>query len=107
MKNFDEGVRFNGITQFNILPEEFVGTFGAADTTPSVKNVRVWKCGGSVVTITDFDDSADCHILFLRGDGATTITHGTNIKTNTGANKLLAANRLYIFVHIDGVWYEH
>ena len=33
-----------------------VGTFAAADTTPSVASGNLWKSGGSV-TITTFDDA--------------------------------------------------
>lgn len=107
MKSFNEEVIHNGPVRHNVLPFEGVGTFIAGDTTPSVKNVRVWKSAGTVVTVTDFDDGAVGQALFILGDGDTTISHNANIKTNTGANKLLAADRLYIFVHIDGVWYEN
>lgn len=98
---------FNGPVQFNMLPKVFVGTFVSADATPSVKNIPVWKCNTGVVTITDFDDGAEGQVIHLLGHTNTTITHGTNIMTNTGANKTLAANRIYSFVHINGVWYEH
>ena len=107
MKVFQERVIFNNSVLFNILPDEGVGTFGSADATPSVKNVRVWKCNTAVVTITDFDDGAPGQVLFVLGHGNTTIDHNANIKTITGAAKTLSADRLYIFVHIDGVWYEN
>lgn len=106
-KTHTEEQIFNGPTQFNMLPKEFVETFTSGDTTPSVKNIRVWKCNTGVVTITDFDNGAEGQVIWLLGHANTTITHGTNIMTNTGANKTLAANRIYSFVHIDGVWYEH
>lgn len=107
MKTFDELVVFNGPTIFKILSQQDAGTFGSADTTPSVANANFWIASGAVVTITDFDDAATTQILFLKGDGTTTISHNANIKTNTGANKLLSADRLYIFAHINGVWYEN
>lgn len=107
MRTFPEDVIFQGQTFFKQLPTKDAGTFIAADTTPSVANVEFWKCGGSLVTVTDFDDGATVQIIFIRGDGFTTVSHNANIKTNTGANKLLAADRLYIFAHIDGVWYEN
>jgi hypothetical protein len=107
MKHFPEDVYFGGQTFFKQLPTKDAGTFIAADTTPSVANIEFWKCGGSLVTITDFDDAATVQIIFIRGDGFTTISHNANIKTNTGAAKLLATDRLYIFAHIDGVWYEN
>ena len=107
MKTINDPVVFNASVLFNILPTEGIGTFIASDTTPSVQNVRVWKAQGTVVTVTDFDNGAEGQVLFILGDGDTTISHNANIKTNTGANKLLAADRLYIFVHIDGIWYEN
>lgn len=106
MKVISEPTTFAAPTIFRLLPAEFVGMFAASDVTPSVANVRVWKCGGAVVTITDLDDASDGFLAIL-GDGATTISHNANIKTNTGANKLLAANRIYLFVHIDGIFYEN
>jgi hypothetical protein len=106
-KVFSEEVVFNAPSKFNMLPTKEVGTFVAGDTTPSVENVEFWKCQGTVVTITDFDNGATTQVIFVLGDGDTTISHNANIKTNTGANKLLAADRLYIFVHIEGVWYEN
>ena len=107
MKVFNEEVVFNAPSRFSQLPTKDAGTFVAADTTPSVANVEFWIAAGTVVTITDFDDGATTQILYILGDGDTTISHNANIKTNTGANKLLAADRLYIFAHINGVWYEN
>ena len=106
MRQFPEDVYFGGQTFFKQLPYKEPGTFIAGDTTPSVENIEVWKTAGTVVTVTDFDNGATTQVIFVLGDGDTTISHNANIKTNTGANKLLAADRLYIFVHIEGVWYE-
>lgn len=106
MKQFNEEVIFNGPTVFARLPREFAGTFTPGDTTPSVKDIRVWSGGGAVVTVIDFDDGAESQIIYIRGDGTTTIANNANIVTNTGANKLLTNNLIYIFVHIGGVWYE-
>lgn len=106
MRTEQDDINFTGQTSFYQLPKEFVGTLTKNDVTPSVKNVRVWKGSGTVVTITDFDDASDGFLAIL-GDGTTTISHNANIKTNTGANKLLAVDRLYIFAHISGIFYEN
>lgn len=74
--------------------------------TPSVKNVRVWKCSGGVITITNFLNGADNHQVSILGDGNTTVSHNANIKTTTGTDKLLSANLVYRFTLIDNVWYE-
>ncbi len=74
--------------------------------TPSVRNVRVWSCSGAVVTITNFLDGTDNHPISILGDGNTTVSNNATIKTNTGANKLLGANKVYRFTLINNIWYE-
>lgn len=88
------------------LPKGFVGQFVNADTTPSVMDCGAWICGTSVVTITNFDDGQEGQVIKIVGNANTTITHGTNIFTNTGANKALADNIVYTFMMIDSIWYE-
>lgn len=105
MKNFDDEVLFNGPVTFSQLPKEFVGAFVSGDVTPSVLNAKVWKSTGNAV-VTDFDNGMEGQEISILGNGTITVSHNANIKTNTGANKVLAANRLYRFVLIDGVWYE-
>lgn len=88
------------------LPKGFVGRFSGADTTPSVMDCLVWVCSSSVVTITNFDDGQEGQTIKLLGNANTTITHGSNIMTNTGANKALADDMVYTFTLIDNIWYE-
>ena len=45
--------------------------------------------------------------MLVLGDGFTTLVHGSNIKTNTAANKLLATNQVYIFTRIGSAWIEN
>lgn len=107
MNTVREPTTFNGTVRFNILPTQTPQKFFAADTTPSVLNHEYWIANNTVATtVTDFDDGSDCHEIRILGDGFTTAANNVNIKTNTGANKLLAANKLYRFTHINGVWYE-
>lgn len=105
MKTHNEEQVFNNTTTFRILPREFVSKLDAT-TTPSVKNVRRFTTSDTVVTITNFDDGAEGQTIMIVGDGKLTVTHGTNIFTNTGANKLLAVNRIYTFTLINNLWYE-
>lgn len=58
------------------------------------------------VTITDFLYGQEGQELVIYGDGFTTITHGTKIKTSTAANKLLATLKTYRFTRFSSVWVE-
>lgn len=87
-----------------VLDKNFYATL--IGITPSVKNLRFFKCHTTPTTITDFVDGQQCQDITLLGTGNTTITNGTKIKTNTGANKVLTANKVYRFTRYDNVWYE-
>lgn len=84
----------------------YVETFISGDTTPSVKDLLLFKCNTGVVSITNFDDGFDGQSIKIKGHANTTIVNGTPIKTNTGANKVLNATRVYTFTLFDNVWYE-
>lgn len=75
-------------------------------TTPSVEGAKVYACSGSVVSITNFTNGIKNQTIKLIGDGNTTLVHGASIKTTTGANKLLAADRIYTLTLYNNVWYE-
>jgi len=90
----------------NVLDYEYVKHMSGA--TPSVENIRFFKgTNTGAVTVTQFEDGQQGQVIKILGDGQMTITHGANIKTNTAANKLLAANKVYTFTRIDNVWYEN
>lgn len=103
--SINEEYTFNAPVTFNVLPVEFVGTL--TGTTPSVKGGKRWKGKGSVVTVTNFLYGAAGQEIKVLGDGATTVSHNTKIKTNTAANKLLATNKVYTFTLFDNVWIEN
>lgn len=88
------------------LPEGFVGTFKAADVSPSVMDCNTWKCGGSAVTIIDFKNGQQGQHINILGDGVTTLTHGTNIIMSDGADLLLATDTVYQFILFNGKWYQ-
>ncbi len=107
MRTENEPTTFNAPTRFNILPTQLPQKFVRSDTTPSVLNHEYWIANNiGATTVTQFDDGSDCHELRILGDGFTTVANNANIKTNTGANKLLAANKVYRFTNINRVWYE-
>lgn len=77
------------------------------DTTPSILNTeKLALANAAPVTITKFDDGQPNQEITILGDGQTTIANNATIKTNTGANKLLAANKVYRFTNFAGIWYE-
>lgn len=101
IQTFDKPVQFLAgvITQ----PQRFV----AGATTPTVEAHNVWIANSiAPVTITNFLKGAFGQNIYILGDGFTTIANNANIKTNTGANKLLATNMFYMFTFFNGVWYE-
>lgn len=102
----EEEFSVEAIRTDNVEPREFIGTLENS-TTPSVKKLRKWIASGAVVIIDDFLDGYNGKELFIIGDGTSTVAHGAKIKTNTGANHALAADRLYIFLRHDGVWIEN
>lgn len=107
MKTINEATVFNAPVRFNIIPTQIAQKFVAGDTTPSVLNHEYWTANNvGAVTVTNFDDGSVCQELRILGDGFTTIANNANIKTNTGANKLLAANKVYRLTNFNGVWYE-
>lgn len=88
------------------MGEQHVGQFNNGDAIPRVQDVECWICGASVVTITDFLFGQNGQTIRLLGNANTTITNGTKIKTNTGANKVLANNKVYSFTRFNDTWYE-
>lgn len=100
-------IRFLSTVNFSELPETPVLYATVVPSTLSVLNVTRVKLGAtSPGSLTDFTNGADGQTIYVVGDGNTTITHGTKIVTNTGANKLLANNSLYIFIRVGTVWIE-
>lgn len=108
-QEFDE-IQFLNRTTFDVIPDAPSDSFLPNDTTPDVSNQQgVMRGSGTVVTITNFNGGSDSQMLIIKGDGTTTIDHNANIKTNTGAPKLLSADRIYLFFYLnaENCWYEH
>lgn len=101
IQTFDKPVQFLAgvITE----PQKFQG----GSTTPSVEHHNIWKANNvAPVTITNFAKAAKGQVIYILGDGFTTIANNASIKTNTGAAKLLSANQTYVFVSYDNIWVE-
>jgi hypothetical protein len=107
MRIEDDLIVFAGGTKYPILPEVNI-TQIKTSTTPNVQHVQFIKFSNSApVSVTNFVGGAPGQMIRCLGDGNTTIVNGTTIKTNTGANKLLASTKVYTFSHYLGVWYEN
>jgi hypothetical protein len=104
MKIEYEEMIFNAAVKFNILPTQYLALINSV--TPSVFNLEFFENDGSARTITNFLSGSRCQVIKILGDGNLTISNNSNIKTNTGANKLLAANKIYRFTYIINTWYE-
>lgn len=89
-----------------LLPIQYVGTLTIGSATPSVKNCERWEAkNAGAVNIVDFKDGQPGQVIKVRGDGFTTVNHNVKVKNNTGANKLLAANKVYTWTKFD-IWIE-
>lgn len=109
-QQFPDDVQFLGRVTFDVIPDAPASQLTPSSVTPNVSNVQgIVKGGGIAVNITNFLGGSDGQALKVLGDGFSTIVHGTSIKTNTGANKLLAVNRMYVFYYsvTDKLWIEH
>jgi hypothetical protein len=106
MQVVNDDTVFNGKVSFRFPPEKDPSTL--VGLTPTINGAEFVIGGGIVVSITNFLGGINGQDLKILGDGTTTLVHGTYIKTNTGANKLLAANKIYRLTYLDSakIWYE-
>lgn len=108
MDNIFKGLsRFEGEVHFFQLPKKWFSKFRRSDTTPEVTNVENWQANNTIpTTITQFEKAQEAQCLHILGDGFTTIQNNVDIKTNTGANKLLLVNKVYTFYYFNSIWVE-
>lgn len=91
-----------------VADREFITTFRGADSTPSVLNLTKFIAGNTgAQNVTYFDDGFDGQEISILGDGFTTLIHdAAKLLLNTGANKLLAVNKVYRFTRYNVKWIE-
>ncbi|HEX9431046.1 MAG TPA: hypothetical protein VF944_11785 [Candidatus Bathyarchaeia archaeon] len=90
-----------------VLDKRFEGRIKAGEVTPSVLNLEHWTCQNTgAITVTDFLNGQPAQHLYILGDGNTTLQHGTNIFLLGGVNLLLAANKVYQLLRLNGKWYQ-
>ena len=106
-KIVDDPMIFTGPVEFQKLPKIYVDKFGLGATTVSVVNLTALTAANTVAThVTDFINGINGQTIRILGDGFTTVVNSAKLKTNTGANKLLAANKVYTFTRFNNVWVE-
>lgn len=104
---FADPVEFLSTVSFAELPERKIDTAALASITPDVLNKeRIKFLNVAPVTVTDFLNGQEGQAITLYGDGQTTIANNSTVKTNTGANKLLATLKTYSFTRFSSVWVE-
>lgn len=100
-------VEFLESVTFAQLSESPVLSVTPASTTVSVLNISALNFANtSPVTVTNLLNGQEGQVIKILGDGNTTLDHGANILTNTGADKLLAANKVYTFTLFGTTWVE-
>lgn len=97
-------------TRGRILEQGLAGwaTIPAGTTTPDVVQYAYHKTANTgATTITNFLNGVQPQTITIHcSDANTTIANNATIATNTGANKLLVANRIYRFTLSGTVWIE-
>lgn len=97
---------FTDTVTFLKIREQFVKTLTTGDATPTVLDLEVVISPVGATVVTNFDDGTPLQDLYILSNGNLTVNNTATIKTSTGANKVLAANRVYHFKYINSIWYE-
>lgn len=106
--SFADPIDFLATVRFNQLIEQPIDSVELGVTTTNVLNItRLSFANTTATTVTNFTGGQEGQELKILGDGYTTLQHGTNIFTNTGANKLLSANKVYTFTKFPSGWIEN
>lgn len=104
---FVDEILFQARVIFNILPEKKIDQIIPASTTPNIYNLeRFTTSNTGVVNITNFLNGQPGQTIKILGDGFSTLVFGTNLKTNTGVDKLMLVNRVYTLTFFNNVWVE-
>lgn len=102
LKRTIDPVQFESTSRFLILPSKNIVPISG--TTPSILNNEYFTANDGS-TVTNFLYGQPPQTIKILGNGSMIVSNNANIKTNTGANKTLAANKVYTFTLFD-IWYE-
>lgn len=107
LKSFRDIVIFENDLVMMKIPEIFISRVDPGSSTLDVKSLtRFITNATAAASISNFINGVNGQEIKILGDGFTTVSNNSSIKTNTGANKLLAANKVYTFTLFSDVWYE-
>lgn len=86
------------------LDKKFVLVTSSADI--DVTNIEFIRCTGSA-SISALRNGQPGQVLKILGNGTTTLAHGARIKTSSGVNLILEADKVYTLTMFDNdIWYE-
>ena len=103
-----------------VLDKTFAALQPGLTTLDATNHEFIVPGNTGAVTVTGMKGGAETQHVAILGDGNTTINHNSGVTkpaekfmTNTAANKLLAANKVYRFTRfldvgssVNGKWYE-
>lgn len=105
---FADPVHFtNRVTFQQEIQHEILSAPKTATTVSVLNLVRVKFSNTGAASVTNFTGGQQGQEIKILGDGNTTLVHGTSIFCNTGANKLLAVNKVYTFTNFSTSWIEN
>lgn len=87
-----------------VIDKQFIGVVRAGK--PSVENVEKFEARGEGF-IEEFIRAQSGQTIYIRGNGDLIVEYNDKIKTNTGYDKLLEEDIVYVFTNFNGVFVEH
>ena len=106
MDVFRDMVLFEGDVIFKRPIRNEISIFDGSGDINTAGVSRLKAANNSPQNVSYFVGGVEGQTIMVLGDGNTTIVNSSDIRTNTGADKLLAAETVYTFTLFDGVWYE-
>lgn len=107
VKRENDRVVFGGGVQFIVLPSPNADK-SKGDVVLAALNKNFIALLNTVpVTVTNITGGSGGRPITLLGDGFTTIKNNAILHLNTGADKLLAANKIYTFTNYSDQWFEN
>lgn len=106
------GHAISSVFTVNDGASNLVANFSFTDTlsgshTINVDNINTIKLiQSSSATITGFTNATQSQIIYILGNPNVTISHGSNIMNEVGANLTLQYNKVYSYIYLNATWYQ-
>lgn len=102
-----DDIMYLGRVIFGNLPDVNGSGIQPLVAIPDVTNLQFIYFQNTVpLSVTNFTGGSQYRSVSMLGDGFTTIKNNTTIKTNTGADILLSATKIYTFTLKEAIWYQ-